>query len=194
MKTTHLIGLVGFTMMAMAACSPAAYVEKDPGANLSAYKTYAWVDTRDSQDQTTAGPTEFAKLSLQNAANEQLKQKGLSLVSEQPDVLLSYDILVERNVEQKSDPVYTRPMTRLYYNPYFRRWGTIYYPASFVGYDTYTVPVKDATLTINIMDANTDKTVWQGWTTQTVNSRLLSPDEIRSSVKAILKKLDIGKG
>ena len=188
MKTVKWISAMAFLLIAIVACGPTAHIEKDPAADLGAYKTYAWVDTRDSQDQSTSSPTEFARLGVQNAVNEQLKQKGLNLVNDHPDVLLSFDILVERNVEQRSDPVYTRPMSRLYYNPYFRRWGTIYYPSRFIGYDTYSVPVRKATLTINMMDANTDKAIWQGWTTQTVNSRLLTTEEIRTGVNAILKK------
>lgn len=175
-------------MLAFSACSPVAHVEKDPSVNLSNYDTYAWVDTKASQDRNGSNPAAFAQLSVQNEVNARLQKKGWRLDNKNPDVLLSYDILVERNVEQRDDPVYTRPFTRYFYNPFIRRWGTIYYPSRFVGYDSYTVPVREATLTLNMMDARSDKKIWQGWTTQQVNSRVMSQDEIKSSVKSIFRK------
>jgi hypothetical protein len=40
------------------------------------------------------------------------------------------------------------------------------------------------------MDARSDKEIWQGWTTQEVDSRVLTKDEIRSSVKSIFRKFN----
>ena len=33
-----------------------------------------------------------------------------------PDVLVSYDVIVERNVDVQNDPVYSQPYSGLYYN------------------------------------------------------------------------------
>jgi hypothetical protein len=175
-------------ILAFSSCSPTAYVEKDPSVNLGNYNSFAWVDSRATQDDNGKNPAAFAQLSVQNEVNQQLQKKGWRLDNKNPDVLLSYDILVERNVQQQNDPVYSRPFIRYYYNPFFRRWGTIYYPSRFVGYDSYNVPVREATLTLSMMDAKSDKKVWQGWTTQQVTSRIMSKDEIRGSVKSIFKK------
>lgn len=191
MKQLNWMRLTAFITLVFISCSPTAYIEKDPSADLSRYKTYAWVDTRGSQNESGTSPTEFAKLSVHNAVNEKLKQAGWQLVQSNPDVLVTYDILVERKVEERNNPVYTQPFTRLYYNPFFNRWGTIYYPSHFAGYDVYRVPVKEATITISMMDAKTDKKVWQGWTTQKVNSRLLSQSDITSSVNSIFKKFEV---
>ena len=177
----------------LASCSPVAYVDRDLSTDLKKYSTYAWVATMATKDEKGVSPTEFARLSIQNAVNHKLQQAGWKLVSKDPDVLVTYDILVEKKVERYSDPAYTRPFTRFYYNPYFGRWGTIYFPPRFVGYETYTIPVREATITISMMDAKTDKKVWQGWTTQKVDSRLLSKSEISSGVNAILKKFDPGR-
>ena len=114
---------------------------------------------------------------------------GWKEVSDNPDVLVSYDLLVERSVETQSDPVYSRSFTRTYYNPRAKRWGTIYYPSQFLGYQTYDVPVKQGTVTITMMDANTDKVVWQAWTTAELNYSQLTADEIAHSVKNIFSKL-----
>jgi hypothetical protein len=45
-----------------------------------------------------------------------------------------------------------------------------------------------------MLDADTEKTVWQGWVTDEVaNSRNLSSKEIQNSVRAIFRKFDIAK-
>jgi hypothetical protein len=190
MKRLKWLSLLAFMSLLVSSCSPVAHIETAPSADLRKYKTYAWVDTKASKDETGTSSTEFAKLSVHNAVNEQLQKKGWKLVNDDPDVLLTYDILVEKNVEQRNDPVFTQPFTRFFFNPYFNRWGTIYFPPRFMGYDVYQVPVKEATLTISMMDAKTDEKVWQGWTKQRVDSRLLSKNEIKTGVNSIFKKFD----
>ncbi|HYE55384.1 MAG TPA: DUF4136 domain-containing protein [Chitinophagaceae bacterium] len=192
MKSLMQLSLAILITSLAASCGPTAHIEQDPSVNLASYKTFAWVDSRTSADDKGTSPTEFAKLSVQNAVNQRLQNAGWTLASSNPDVLLAYDILVERTEEQRNDPIYTRPFTRVYYNPFFNRWGTIYFPSRFIGYDTYTTPVREATLTISMMDAKTDKKIWQGWTRQRVDSRLLSPEEIQSGVASIFKKFRPG--
>lgn len=191
---THIMKVVYFVILIVLAgflapgCSPVAHVERDPNVNFRQFKTYDWVDMKMAQDDKAEGTAAFARLAVHNAVKNILPQKGLQQSNTNPDILLSYDILVERSVERRSDPVYTQPLQRFFYNPYFGRWSSFYYPSRFMGYDSYTVPVKEATLTISMINTKTDETVWQGWTTQTAHSGQLTSDEIRSSVEAILKK------
>lgn len=169
-------------------CSTPAYVEKDTNLNLSDYKTYMWVETRENENDASARATAFADIGVHNAVNAELQRWGWREVSNDPDVLLSYDVIVERNVDVQSDPVYSQPYSRLYYNPYTRRWSTIYYPSQFLGYQQYSVPVKEATLTITMMDADTDKKVWQGWTTERVNGNGIRDLDVRKGVRNIFKE------
>ena len=67
------------------------------------------------------------------------------------------------------------------YNPYTRRYATIYYPSQFMGYERDERPSREGTVTISMIDAKTDKTVWQGWTTDEVNSKNFSSKEIQNS-------------
>jgi hypothetical protein len=62
-----------------------------------------------------------------------------------------------------------------------------------MGYDGYTTEIRQGTLTITMVDARTDKTIWQGWTTDEVNSRNVSKKEIQSSVNSIFRKFDVAK-
>ena len=108
-------------------------------------------------------------------------------------MLLSYDVLVEKGIKGSNNPVYSRPYSRLVYNPYTRRYTTVYYPSQFLGYERDEREIKEGTVTITMIDTRTDKTVWQGWTTDEVNSRNLTSREIQSAVRSIFKKFDVAK-
>jgi len=169
-------------------CSTPAYVEKATDVQLSNYKTYMWVDTKTTENDASARATSFVDIPVHNAVNAELQDWGWTEVSDNPDVLISYDVLVERNVERQSDPVYSQPISRLYYNPYTRRWSRIYYPSQFLGYQDYQVPVREATITVSMMDADNDKKIWQGWTTERLGNAGISDLDVRKSVRNIFKE------
>jgi hypothetical protein len=153
--TTGLVITIVTTLMS---CAATVHVERDQTADLSQYKTYQWVETRTNQNDNSS-ITAFGDEAIHTAVQQELSQRGWREVTENPDVLITHDVLVERTTTQQSDPVYTQPFTRAFYNPYARRWGTLYYPSRFIGYDTYTVPVREGTITLTVLDAKTDKTI-----------------------------------
>lgn len=176
----------------LASCAPSAHIEKDDTADFSRYKTFAWIDREEKRKGNNA--YSLAEQKIREAVNKELeKTAGWKETNRNPDILLSYDVLVERSVKNQSDPVYSRPFIRTFYNPYSRRFINVWYPSQFVGYDNYEVPVREGTVTISMIDADTDKTVWQGWSTAEVDSRKMTSREIQSSVKAIFRKFDIAK-
>lgn len=174
----------------IASCATPAYVEKDETADFSRYKSYAWIEDNQKEKSRHA---EFMKKHVHDAVNAKLQKEGWREDRNKPDVLISYDLLVEKTTKEQSNPVYSTPYRRIYYNPYFRRYGTIYYPSYFMGYDNRTAQVQEGTLTVTMVDARTDKTIWQGWTTDEVNSRNVSRKEIQSSVNSIFRKFDVVK-
>ncbi len=191
MKRIKLFYAALITALVVAGCSSPVHVQQDDNANLSNYRTYMWVDTRYSETDNRQRPVSYADITVRNAANAELKKAGWSEVAYNPDVLVSYDVLVEKTTARQSDPVYSESYTRAYYNPRTRRWSTIYYPSQFLGYNNYDVPVKEGTITITLTDANTDKIVWQGWTSDELNYSRLTEDEIDRNVKNIFAKLDV---
>lgn len=191
MKTVKNICAALMVVFTIAACSTPVHVAKDDTVDLSKYKTYMWVDTRYNQNDNTVRPSSYGDISVRNAANAELRNVGWGEVSTDPDLLISYDVLVQNTTARRSDPVYTQSYTRSYYNPRLRRWGTLYYPSQFLGYDNYDVPVNEGTITISLTDAYTDKVVWQGWTTEELNYTRITPEEISTSVKNIFRKLDV---
>ena len=134
----------------------------------------------------------MTEIKIRDAVNKELEKAGWR-ESKRPDVLLSYDVLVERGIKESNSPVYSRPYSRVVYNPYTRRYSTIYYPSRFMGYERDERSIREGTVTISMIDTRTDKIVWQGWTTDEVNSKNLTNKEIQNAVRSIFKKFDVAK-
>jgi hypothetical protein len=176
-------------------CAAPAYVEKDESTDFTRYKTYAWISSSESKDkkEDKSRKNDLMEKHVQQSVNRELEKQGWKEDKNKPDVLISYDLLVEKNTKESSNPVYSRPYSRIFYNPYLRRYGTIYYPSTFLGYDNDAVTVREGTLTVTMVDAKTDQTIWQGWTTDEVSSRNVTQKEIQASVKSIFRKFDVVK-
>lgn len=186
-------GYISFVFL-LASCGTTAHIEKDDNADFSRYKTFAWIDKDGEGADDNNRRNDLTEQKIREAVNSELeKSAGWRQVKNRPDVLLSYDVLVEKGTRESNNPVYSRPYSRMIYNPYTRRYTTIHYPSQFVGYRRDERPVREGTVTISMIDARTDKTVWQGWTTEEVNSRNLTTKEIQNSVRAIFKKFDLAK-
>ena len=193
-RNLKLWGVYSIVVFLLASCGTTAHIEKDDNADFSKYKTFAWID-KDGEGRSDRNKNnDLTEQRIREAVNKELeKTAGWKEAKNRPDVLLSYDVLVERGTKESTNPVYTRPYSRLVYNPYTRRYTTIYYPSEFAGYERDERPIKEGTVTISMIDTKTDRTVWQGWTTDEVNSRNLTTKEIQNSVKSIFKKFDIAK-
>jgi hypothetical protein len=187
MKLLKTLGVVALAGLVLAGCASVAHIEKDDTVNFASYKTFVWVD----KDQKKGA--DLVENNIRKAVNAELGKEGWREVKHRPDVLLSYDVLVERGVKEQTNPVYSNPFTRTFYNPYSRRFSTIYYPSQFLGYDRDQYEVREGTVTITMIDAKTDKTIWQGWTTDEVNSKNLTSKEIQASVRSIFRKFDVAK-
>jgi len=127
---------------------------------------------------------------IKESIERNLTEQGWKLNKKNPDVLLSYEIDIEKERRNRQTPMYSTPTYRYVYNPYGRRWVPVYYPSELMGYRNSTEVVQEHTLTVSLIDAETDKTVWQGWTTVDKNTKRMSDKEIDNNIRAIVKKLD----
>ncbi len=196
MKTIRLkwLSILAVAAITFIGCSAPVHVQKDDSVDFSRYRTFAWVDKDGKGSRDENRSNNLMEQKFKSAVTNALTKQGWSVDNRRPDVLISYDVLVERSTKESSEPVYSRPFYRTYFNPYSRRYYTVYYPSEFMGYDNYSVPVREGTVTISVTDAKTDKVIWQGWTTDEVNSRNSSTKEINSAVKSIFRKFnDVAK-
>lgn len=179
--------IIGIALIA-SGCGATAHVEKDRSADLSRYKTYSWAGQGESKNGKTNHRNDITEKNLRYAVDQEMQKKGYALSSGNPDLLLSSDLLVEKNQQRNKDAVYSQPQTRSYYNARTGRYNTYYYPSQFMGYDNYSTTVREGTVTITMIDAGTDKAVWQGWVTSQLERGNITSNEIDRSVKAIFKK------
>lgn len=192
-KKSFTWALAVFAALLFAGCAGNAHIEKDKNADFNKYRTYAWIDKPEDEGVKNKYRNDLTETNVRNAVNEELQKKGWQLSKSKPDVLVNYELMVEKNEVEQKDPVYSQSYTRSYYNRYTGRVHTFYYPSQFMGYDSYTTTVKEGTVTITMIDSRTDKTVWQGWTTSELNGRDITSREIDRNVKTIFKKFDAGK-
>jgi Domain of unknown function (DUF4136) len=174
----------------LAGCASSAHIEKDETVNFSKYKTFTWLH---GENGKLENQSDLIESKIRNAVTQEFEKIGWRESKNKPDVILDYDVLVERSNKEQREPVYSQPYSRLVYNPYTRRYATIYYPSQFLGYESYEKVIKEGTITVTMIDAKTDKTVWQGWTTGEVNNRNLTNKEIQKAVASIFKKSDLVK-
>jgi len=185
---TAIVAMLGIVILA--GCASSTHIEKDETVNFSRYKTFTWLH---GDEGKLENQSDLAETKIRNAVSKEFEKIGWKESKNKPDVLLDYDVLVERSSKKENDPVYSQPYSRLIYNPYTRRYATIYYPSQFLGYDSYEKVIKEGTVTVTMIDAKTDKTVWQGWTTGEVNSKNLTNKEIQKAVASIFKKAELAK-
>ena len=171
-------------------CAGTAHVEKDKTADLSSYKTYGWLEHTESKKEKNNHRNDILDKNIRNAVDEQLQKKGYVQSSANPDLLISSDLLVEKNQKERSNAVYTDPYTRTYYNARTGRYSNFYFPSQFAGYDNYSTTVKEGTVTVTLIDARTDKAVWQGWATRELDRGAVTSKDIDKNVSSIFKKFD----
>ncbi len=190
MKTRKWMPGIMMVGILFASCSQRAYVQKDDTVDFSKIRTYAWV--YGTQKDSLSKKTELNSLTetkIKESIDRNLQKNGWKQVSKNPDVLLVYDMDIQRENRTVSDPVYTMPTTRWFYNPYSRRYTPVYYPSEFIGYNNRHESYKEGTLTLTIMKAENEKTIWQGWTSSEINGRRMTDREIDENVKAIIRKM-----
>jgi hypothetical protein len=189
----HWAGVSIFALL-LGGCGTTAHFEKDDSVDFRDYNSFAWIDKDGVARADRNRANDLTEQKIRDADSAEMKKTaGWREVKNRPDVLMSYDVLVERSTKEISSPVYSQPWSRVVFNPYTRRYTTIYYPSRFMGYDRDERPIREGTVTITMIDARTDKTIWQGWTTEEVNSRNLTSKEIQAAVRSIFKKFDVAK-
>jgi tRNA U54 and U55 pseudouridine synthase Pus10 len=187
MKNLFLGAVAAIAVFAFAGCGAVAHIEKDESVNFSAIKTFGFVGEQEKSLKDRHSNS-IVDANLKSAVTKELAKYGLKEDKNNPDVLIDYNIMVEDNVKQQSDPVYTRSFTRYFYNPYTRRITPVFYPSQMIGYQNYEIPYKEGTLTLHIIDNDTNKLIWQGWTSDEVNSNNITSKQVAQSVKTIMKK------
>ena len=188
-KQFGFLTLVSVLIFLMSCCITAK-VQKDNSVDFKKIRTYAWeaVIIKDS-GKPLVKKNDLVDRKIKESIDKNLQETGWKMTPKNPDVLLVYEIDVEKEKRNLRTPVYSDPRDRYFYSPINRRWVPVYYPTTLMGYQNDVQTFQEHTLTVSLLDAQSDKTIWQGWTTMETDSKRLTDKEIEKNVKAIVQQL-----
>jgi hypothetical protein len=175
---------------AFTSCGPTTHIEVAQNVNFSNYKTFAWANDSGVNTANRAN-NDIVDNNIKNAVSAELTSKGWRETTQNPDVLLNYNVTVQKGKKKVSQPNYSYPYSGYFYRPFRRGMGYYYNPGFFSGYTTYTVPIKEGTLTVNMVDTKTNKLVWQGYATGDITTKYVTSQQAVTDVKSIFKKLNL---
>lgn len=159
--------------------------------DVQQYKSYAWVAPGDTALNSRRDDKMYSGL-IVKSANEELQKKGMTLDSQNPDVVFMFDTRVREDVEYRKIPD-NRVRT---YNSYGYSAGGygVYYAGGYnpmQNLESTSVITEKGTLTYLMYDRKTDKLVWQGSTTRDLTAKTNIEATIKRATKFIFAELPI---
>lgn len=189
MKNSLIKSMIFFVAVAftITGCSVTSHTAQMSGINFNDYKTFAWVSTT-KNDKSDRANNDIIDNNIKNSVTKELTNRGWVEDQAGPDVLMDYTIAVRHGRRVEDAPVYSYPFSRYVY-----RRGRIYslwFPSSLMGMRSVDVPFREGELTVNMIDAKTNKLIWQGWATGDLNDRQFTNKDVNKQVKSIFKKFN----
>ena len=167
--TRQVTFLAAFLLMAACAYGQEVHYNYDRSANFAAYKTYQWVEIPGG-----SVPDRLIDLAIKQAADEQLAQKGLTKVEENPDLYIGYQVVI--NLEKSID-----------------LWSTGTGPGGWGGWGDRTVRGQTSTVPVGILlmdlyDVARKQLVWRGDAVKTIDLKT-DPDKNYKNLQKAMAKL-----
>ena len=137
-----------FLIMILAACSTAKVNQSEPVANIdwSEYKTF---DIQIPEERFEGIPTEKI-LTLKSAVSNELKNRGFTENSENADMVVNLDMVLEDKVQTRQTNIQTDPINYIGQRRF--HWRV---EEKEVGH------YKQGTITLNLVDADTKESIWK---------------------------------
>ncbi|PPK88908.1 uncharacterized protein DUF4136 [Neolewinella xylanilytica] len=175
MKILTTITLFVFALFVVS-CGPQVTTAQPTNADLSKYRTFAYLPNADIEMQDSNLDQEQVNQRIIETVNTQMQQEGYQMDRDNPDLLVLISVKRNQEVETTTDPVYaTYPYGTYgvntvspYYNNYY--YNDFYNYGSVVGYDTDTYNYTEGTLIISLVDRESRNTVWKGMTSEAIYS------------------------
>lgn len=175
------IVLTLFGLLAGCASGPTIRVDKDPGVDVSRYRTFGFFEPLGTDRQ---GYESLLSQRLKEATQVEMERRGYRFDQVSPELLVNFGAKLNDRIRVTSAPVG--------WGYYGYRRG-LYRP--WVGmYDQDVEEYREGTLTIDLVDAANKQLVWQGTAVGRVTDRTLDnvSAAVRSAVAEILERLPPG--
>lgn len=137
----------------------------DKTVDFTKYKTFSFYHLKTSGQVSQLNADRIA-----NAIKKEMIAKGYVESSDNPDILVNSVVVVEEKVAVTTSTNYYG------YGGYYRPYGYWGYPSG-ASTDVSTYEYKDGTMIIDIVDAKTEKLVWEGVGTKELKSNQKDPEE-----------------
>jgi hypothetical protein len=164
-----IVTLVFFAALPACATKPATFAQKDPHADLYAFKTFAFYAPGMGQRVRTPYTTLVGE-QLKDATRIQMERLGYIYDESNPDLRVNITLAVQQRAEVRTAPG-VRPL------PY-RAWNAS---------NIETVEYRQGTLAIDIVDAQRRSMVWRGVAQERITHKdMQKGDEtIRNAVREL---------
>ncbi len=184
MKNISLLVLVGFII---ASCSSITVItDSDKSVDFTQFKTLTYLGWADDTDKIL---TDLDKRRIENAFQDEFAKRGITVVKEGGDILVSLFIVTEQKTETTAN---TTSMGGMYGGRYVGYGGYYGYGPGWGyggGMSTTTYSDHDytvGTLAVSVYNPKTEKLIWEGIGKGTIQEKSKGREE---RVNAAAKKI-----
>ncbi len=158
---------------------PAISSHQDPAADLSAYRTYSYLQPLDTDESD--GTRSHLSTLLIEAADRELGTRGLRRADD-PELLVNFDL----QTGQKLAAAPPGPPAR-YSRARYRQWR---------GHEAADLEYTEGTLSIDLIDARSNTVVWEGLAQGPMQGDPdeVTPERVRDVVSRIFEQLPEAAG
>ena len=190
MKGIASMFITALTAILLTACAstPNTFANSDPSVDFSQYKTFGYYSTLSTDNaQYQSLVSNFLKV----AVAQELVVRGLDHDEENPDLRVNFYINTQDKIKTRSVP--TAGGYYGYRDPFYDSWGDY---GMGVAYETRVDQYTEGTLNIDVVDAKSNKLVWEG----SIVGRLTEKDirnmeqTVDEAVAATMTGFPIGAG
>jgi hypothetical protein len=194
MKKTNLIaGIVCIVLIQSCTGSMNTFSDYDKKADLSIYRTYAWLSPGDSLNPNPVNQQielMYSK-SIMYAANNNLNKKGMILSPENPDVVFKFSLGVDRKTNYSQSPTLSVGVAvggmGYYAGPGY--YGAVSVPVA--GGSVSKKYVDEAFIYIQMFETKSGALLWTGGVRKTVENSADSQKNIQLAMNAVFADLKI---
>lgn len=184
-------------LIILASCSrPHVYSDYDHSVDFTEYKTYAWLPNPLDSYSNNMFNNQIVENNIKNYASRELDKRGYAVSTNQPDLLIEYNLAIEKKERTVHTPLYDYPYnynwnSYPYYDPY-RRYMYGFGPPPYIsGYESETIPYTEGTLTISVIDRKTNTLIWRGWNIEKVSDPETFGATLQKDISFIFKRFPV---
>lgn len=182
MKGRIAVLITALVAMSGCASTPNTFANADPATDFTRFQSFGFVETMgtDFNDYESL-ETNY----LKTAISGEMESRGL-VASNSPDLLINFRVHTQEKIKSHSVPTggfYD------FYDPFYDVWGTTYGG----GWRTELRQYTEGTLTIDVIDAQSKRLVWEGAAIGRISDKDLRNLEssVQNAVTEIMKDYPI---